>query len=55
VERIRENNYLDITEVASKVYYDLPPMQLVEEAISRNEGQLTSTGALRVTTGRTFA
>lgn len=52
MERMRENNYLDITEVASKVHCNLPPTQLVEEAIRRNEGKLTSTGALRVTTGK---
>lgn len=52
MERIGENKYLDIAEVASKVYYNLPPAQLVEKAIGRNEGRLTSTGALRVTTGK---
>lgn len=52
MEKIRENKYLDITEVASKVYHNLSPAQLIEKAISRNEGQLTSAGALRVTTGK---
>ncbi len=52
MEKLRENKYLDITEVVSKVYHNLSPAQLIEKAISRNEGQLTSTGALRVTTGK---
>ncbi len=52
MEKKRENKYLEFTEVASKVYYNLSPAQLIEKAISRNEGQLTSAGALRVTTGK---
>jgi phosphoenolpyruvate carboxykinase (ATP) len=35
----------------SKVYYNLPPAQLVEISLARNEGKLTSTGALMVDTG----
>ncbi len=34
-----------------KVHYNLSPVQLVEAAITRGEGQLTASGALRVTTG----
>lgn len=40
MERIRENNYLDITGVASKVYHNLSPTPLVEETLRRNGGQL---------------
>lgn len=35
----------------NKVYYNLPPAQLVEIALKRDEGKLTSTGALMVDTG----
>ena len=35
----------------SKVFYNLPPAQLVEIALRRNEAKLTSTGALMVDTG----
>ena len=34
-----------------KVHYNLSPVQLVEAAIKRSEGQLTASGALRVSTG----
>lgn len=34
-----------------KVHYNLSPEQLVEAAITRGEGQLTASGALRVSTG----
>ncbi|MBP2634419.1 MAG: pckA [Firmicutes bacterium] len=34
-----------------KVHHNLSPVQLVEAAITRGEGQLTASGALRVSTG----
>lgn len=34
-----------------KVHHNLSPVQLVEIAVKRGEGQLTASGALRVTTG----
>ena len=37
---------------AKKVYNNLTPALLVEEALKRNEGQLTETGALLVKTGK---
>ena len=37
---------------AKKIYNNLSPALLVEEALKRNEGQLTSTGALLVKTGK---
>ena len=49
---MQANNGVDISALAGKVYCNLPAETLVEEAISRKEGVLTSTGALRVTTGK---
>ena len=37
---------------AGKVYWNLPVTRLVEEAIKRGEGMLTSTGALNAMTGK---
>ncbi|MCM0761021.1 MULTISPECIES: phosphoenolpyruvate carboxykinase (ATP) [Sporomusa] len=37
--------------MCGKVYYNLSPVQLVETAIKLGEGELTASGALRVTTG----
>jgi len=38
--------------MSGNVYHDLSPAQLVEAAIRRKEGQLTTSGALQVTTGK---
>ncbi|CQR70074.1 Phosphoenolpyruvate carboxykinase [ATP] [Sporomusa ovata DSM 2662] len=38
--------------MSGNVYRDLSPAQLVEAAIRRQEGQLTTSGALQVTTGK---
>ena len=35
-----------------KVHFNLPPAKLVEFALARNEGNLTSTGALMADTGK---
>ena len=35
-----------------EVYHNLAPAQLVEQAITRGEGELSSTGALSVNTGK---
>ena len=48
--RILEN--LGIQNATGKIYYNLSPARLVEEALRRKEGILTETGALSVTTGK---
>ncbi len=35
-----------------RVFTDLPPSELIEHALTRNEGSLTDTGALLITTGK---
>jgi phosphoenolpyruvate carboxykinase (ATP) len=52
MERIGENKCLAIVDEVSNVHYNMTPAQLVEIAVKRGEGVLTSTGALRVTTGK---
>jgi phosphoenolpyruvate carboxykinase (ATP) len=52
MERRGENKCLAIVDEVSNVHYNLPPAQLVRIAVKRGEGVLTSTGALRVTTGK---
>lgn len=42
----------EIIEGVNKVYYNLSPAELVEMALLKNEGLLTSTGAFRVETGK---
>lgn len=42
----------EIIRGVSKVYYNLSPAELVEVALLKKEGVLTSTGALRVETGK---
>jgi phosphoenolpyruvate carboxykinase (ATP) len=49
---MEENKHMDISELAGNVYCNLPAVKLVGKAIERKEGVLTSTGALRVTTGK---
>ncbi|WP_040303520.1 phosphoenolpyruvate carboxykinase (ATP) [Algoriphagus machipongonensis] len=39
-------------KTTGKVYYNLPPAALVEHSLKRNEGYLTSTGALMADTGK---
>ncbi|HAY41918.1 MAG TPA: phosphoenolpyruvate carboxykinase (ATP), partial [Gammaproteobacteria bacterium] len=34
-----------------KIFTDLTPSELIEQALTRNEGSLTNTGALLITTG----
>ena len=43
---------LDQILKGDNVYYDLPLSKLVEKSLMRNEGTLTATGALSVTTGK---
>ena len=43
---------LGIRDLNGKIYDNLSPARLVEEALSRKEGILTDTGALAVTTGK---
>lgn len=45
-------NPLELVNGASKVYHNLTTAELVEMALARQEGVLTSSGALRVTTGK---
>lgn len=52
MEEMRDNKCLSMVEGASAVYANLTPPQLIEKAVERGEGVLTSTGALRVTTGK---
>ncbi|WP_346353929.1 phosphoenolpyruvate carboxykinase (ATP) [Azotosporobacter soli] len=52
MESLGENKYLSMVDGASHVYANLTPAELVEKAVARAEGVLTSTGALRVTTGK---
>ncbi len=35
-----------------RAFTDLPPSELIEQALTRNEGSLTDTGALLITTGK---
>jgi phosphoenolpyruvate carboxykinase (ATP) len=42
----------EIIKGVNKVYYNLSPAELVEVALSKKEGILTSTGAFRVETGK---
>ena len=35
-----------------RAFTDLPPSELIEHALTRNEGSLTDTGALLITTGK---
>jgi phosphoenolpyruvate carboxykinase (ATP) len=42
----------EVVDGASKVYHNLTAAELVEKALQGQEGLLTSTGALRVTTGK---
>ncbi|MEG6585558.1 phosphoenolpyruvate carboxykinase (ATP) [Dendrosporobacter sp. 1207_IL3150] len=42
----------NLVEGARKIYHNLTPAELIEMAIVRKEGNLTSTGALRVATGK---
>jgi phosphoenolpyruvate carboxykinase (ATP) len=52
MEKLRENKCLAIVDGVSNSHYNLSPAQLVEKAVARGEGLLTSTGALWVTTGK---
>lgn len=49
---MEKSNCMNISELVGNVYCNLPAVKLVEKAIDRKEGMLTSTGALRVTTGK---
>lgn len=44
-------SYLDL-ETSGKIHFNLPPAELVEHALARKEGSLTSTGALMANTGK---
>lgn len=44
-------SYLDL-ETSGKIHFNLPPAELVEHALARKEGSLTSTGALMADTGK---
>lgn len=44
-------SYLDLT-TSGKIHFNLPPAELVEHALARKEGNLTSTGALMADTGK---
>lgn len=44
-------DFLDL-HTTGKIHYNLPPAELVEHALARNEGSLTSTGALMADTGK---
>lgn len=43
--------FLD-SQIGRKVFYNLPPAELIEHALARTEGCLTSTGALMASTGK---
>jgi phosphoenolpyruvate carboxykinase (ATP) len=53
--RIRTNQLPDLgylkLDRAGNIYYQLTPVELVEEALKRNEGVLADTGALAIDTG----
>lgn len=44
-------SYLDL-ETSGKIHFNLPPAELVEHALARKEGSLTSTGAFMADTGK---
>ena len=44
-------NFLDL-QTSGKVHFNLPQAELVEQALARKEGYLTSTGALMADTGK---
>ena len=52
MENLRDNKYLSMVDGASCVYANLTAPELVEKAVLRGEGVLTSSGALRVATGK---
>lgn len=52
MENLRDNKYLSMVDGASCVHANLTAPELVEKAVLRGEGTLTSSGALRVATGK---
>lgn len=50
MENFKFGNY-EISNVA-KIYFNLSPAKLIEKALERNEGILSETGALVITTGK---